>query len=311
MLIFAVFISMKSLRKLIRKCLSESAERTMPFQDTVLHYQEIGSIEGIKVPALEGNSQWLFNQLLLICDELRENKIDTGEVLNYDNWGMKDGNLALFDIGFGNYFESFHEEPEEMELNETDLLSKVKGKMGIGHSEYLGGGQFGFAHDIGDGKVLKITKDKSEAVNSQKLKGRELTHLANIYDVRAFRTDDTQYYTIILEKLEVQTWFDEEFEALKEAFDAVRNMHLEQSVIEDIGEKNPEVGEFLADMIHMGYEETWQKWGDKLRESGLSKHIDFNDVSEIASWIKGSTTNDHEIDEQPPSYITDIVNSLK
>lgn len=71
--------------------------------------------------------------------------------------------------------------------------------------QMLGYGEWGVAYDIGNGKVLKITADKKEAIASNSIKERtDLTNVVNIYDV--FRLPNTlgqlePIYGIITEKL--------------------------------------------------------------------------------------------------------------
>lgn len=93
-------------------------------------------------------------------------------------------------------------------------------KRGIRPGAYLGEGAFGAAWDIGGGKVLKITSDLDEAKASNFLKGKQLKHVAQIFDVFRFPRAvppagadaddyDTQgnapykqdYYGIVLERL--------------------------------------------------------------------------------------------------------------
>ena len=57
------------------------------------------------------------------------------------------------------------------------------------------------AFEIDNNKVLKITKDKSEAVNSNKILNKNLNYIANIYEIYTFNYDSDEYFVIILEKL--------------------------------------------------------------------------------------------------------------
>ncbi len=63
-------------------------------------------------------------------------------------------------------------------------------------------------------------------------------------------------------------------------------------------------------MIRYGYENTWKQWGEYLRDNGFLEEFDFNDISELSTWFKESVTNNHEVNDEPPSYITDILNTL-
>lgn len=61
-------------------------------------------------------------------------------------------------------------------------------------------GTNGTAFDLGNGKVLKITRDQKEAATSAVLIGKELTNVVRIYAVWRFK--DTNFYGILQEKLE-------------------------------------------------------------------------------------------------------------
>lgn len=84
--------------------------------------------------------------------------------------------------------------------------------------------------------------------------------------------------------------------------------HYDKSILDKI--KNDTIKKFLKDMIVIGYTECWSKWIDYLRENNLLNIYDFNDISEISNWIKGSVTNNNDPEDEPPYYITDLLNSL-
>jgi hypothetical protein len=288
-------------------------DKQLSLNDTLHHYSHYKDFDGISLPKFSSKREdWLFNQILELIDELKVNNIVTDDYMNTSNWGLKpNGDLAMFDLGFGNYFEEFDEDPESLELHENNtLLDKILHKLNIPSSTFIGGGMFGFAHDIGDNKILKITKDKTEAINSNKIIGKRMKHIANIYDVKQFTSNDRVYYIIVLEKLKLDSNLDELEKALEETFDDARSKNLPISIIDDIEKKHKEVAGFLRDMISIGYKETWDKWRDELEEKGLYDVYDFNDISDISEWIKGSVTNYNEIDREPPKYIVDALNTL-
>lgn len=55
---------------------------------------------------------------------------------------------------------------------------------------YLGGGRFGMAVDLGDGKVGKYTASRSEANFAQSLVGRDVPGLVSVYDVRQLQSSE-------------------------------------------------------------------------------------------------------------------------
>ena len=310
----------KFIRDLIKECVKNFllkeiySKEIFSLDDTLRHYFQYGDFEGVKIPKIPDKKlNWLFAQMLELINELKQNKINSSEYLNTSNWGIKpNGNLGIFDIGFGNYFDNFENDPDSLNLNESsEVLDKILSKLNISSAKYIGSGMFGHAHDIGNNKILKITKDKTEAINSQKLIGKELKHIANIYDVKQFKLNDRMFYTIILEKLDISTNLDGLYEELERYFDELRNKHFNPEIIDKIKEKNKVIGEFLSDMIKIGYSETWDKWRDKIMSSNeLTDIYDFNDISEIAEWVKGSVTNNHEIDEEPPKWVVEEIKKL-
>lgn len=92
------------------------------------------------------------------------------------------------------------------------------------------------------------------------------------------------------------------------AHEESKNKHLPKSVIEQI--KDPVVKEFIRHMVNIGYTQAWELWKDTDDFKSLREKYDFNDISEIAEWIKGSKTNEHDPLDAPPDYIMDLLNEL-
>ena len=298
--------------KLFEEIFSDSKKK-LSLNDTLTHYLNYGDLEGISIPKFESKKEeWLFNQIIELINELKNNRIVTDDYTNTDNWGLKsNGDLAMFDLGFGNYFDEFDEYPESLELHENNtLLDKILNKLNISSSTYIGGGMFGFAHDIGDNKILKITKDKTEAINSSKIIGKTMKHIADIYDVKQFTSNDSMYYTIILEKLKIDSGLDELYKDVEETFDSARNKNLPVHTIDNINKKHKEVAGFLRDLIKLGHKEAWDIWRDELESKGLYDVYDFNDIYDLSQWITGSVTNSNDIDKEPHQYVMDTLDSL-
>lgn len=299
--------------KLFEELFFDDDNKRLSFNDTLNHYASYGDLEGIFIPKFDSKEEeWLFNQIIELIDELKDNNIVTDDYKNTDNWGLKpNGDLAMFDIGFGNYFDEFDEDPESLELHENNtLLDKILNKLNISSSTFIGGGMFGYAHDIGNNKILKITKDKTEAINSNKIIGKTMKHIANIYDVKQFTKNDRTYYIIILEKLKIDSTLETLYKDLEEVFDSARNKNLPVSIIDTIEKKHKDVAGFLRDLINVGHKETWDKWRDELETKGLHDIYDFNDIYDLSQWIKGSVTNHNDIDKEPPEYVMDTLKSL-
>lgn len=295
----------------------EESEIKQSLFDTIMDYYR----DGILVkPVIEDKVlSWLYDQIIATCKELREYNIKSTDFLNTNNWGVKkDGNLAVFDIGFGDYYDEFNVMPRNLELSEeegnTNLLKRILAKYDIKNSTLLGSGLFGHAHDIGNNKVLKITKDKTEAINSHKIIGKKPIHIAHIYSVDYFTLHEKTYYVIILEKLVISEKLTKDYVRLKKYFDDKRSKHLDLNIIEKIGKKHKEIGDFLSDLNTLGYSKGWEKWRELLHnDKSLTKDFDYNDyndISEIIYWIKNSQWNNHSVDDEPPHHIQQWVEKL-
>ena len=62
---------------------------------------------------------------------------------------------------------------------------------------YMGSGDFGEAHSIGDGRVLKITKSKSEFDFAKQLAGKDIPALNGFVNFYVANIVDNQYYIIM------------------------------------------------------------------------------------------------------------------
>lgn len=293
----------------------ESNQNIESLIDTVMNFYKDGILN--KPLIKDKTLNWLFDQMINLCKELRFYRINSTDFLNTNNWGVKkDGSLGVFDIGFGDYFDDFDDanKPKNLEISdveETGLLKNILSKYDIKEATLLGSGLFGHAHDIGNNRVLKITKDKTEAINSKRIEGKKLKHVADIYNVDYFERSGKTYYVIILEKLKISDKLVTDYEVLKIYFDDLRNQHLDIDVITKISKKHRLIGEFLNDILNLGHIESWDKWRDILVDKKeLTDKYDFNDISEIVSWIKNSKYNNNSIDTAPPQYIVDLVNDL-
>lgn len=91
----------------------------------------------------------------------------------------------------------------------------VAKKLGYSKADYIKSGDNGCAYDIGDDKVLKLTTDRNEAKNANKLHQKPITkHIVNYYDVREFKINEVEsgdlesskgmvhhVYTIVMDKI--------------------------------------------------------------------------------------------------------------
>ena len=204
------------------------------------------------------------------------------------NLGYKDGVLKYFDVGGYVADEPYFNDsntiylPESINLNElydqptaNKIAQQVVAKLGYGQPRYIGSGNFGVAYDIGDDKILKITKDKTEAVENLKLMNKQLKYIAQpyeVYKVNSTSGDETipETYVIILEKLDTDPSIIRNFERLDYVFksffkitipDAIefylgwwRDPVVSKEKIDRYLKKNPQDAEFFYGLIRIAEE---------------------------------------------------------
>lgn len=150
------------------------------------------------------------------------------------NLGYKDGVLKYFDVGgyhgvlepnVGDNIITLPENINEEILSEDynretadTIAKKIVEMRELTQLTFIGNGLFGVAYDIGNDRVLKITSDKSEAAENLRLRGRELKHIAEPYEIYSIKakTSIPETYAIILEKLKTDP---AKFKRIKERID--------------------------------------------------------------------------------------------
>ena len=283
------------------------------FYERLITYKELGRDFTIKTN--DEYLLWVVEQMKGVINNLNNNNINSDDYTNVGNLGFKpNGNIGYFDIGYGDYFENFENEPQHIEIDEVNvgirknIVDKIIKKYSQIISKKLGkGGYFGMAFDIGNNKVLKFTKDKSEAVNSSKIVGKHNEHLADIYDVKKYVNKNETIYLILIEKLITSNKIKQSFNKINDIILKSENKHINPSIINIIKKNHPFVGEFLGYMYKNGYDETWKKYIDKVDQY---KQYDFNDISDLSQWIYGSKDNEGDYGKEPPTYIFKLLKDL-
>ena len=231
--------------------------------------------------------------MLDIRKELLEFGIKSTDYITIGNLGYKNGELKYFDVGgyFGvtepditddNIISLPENISEDYPRDRADAVAlEMAQKLSVGEPKYLGAGTLGVAYDIGDNKVLKITKDNSEAYENLKLIGQPLKHIAQPYRVFEVKSDvnpDAQKtYAIILEKLKSDTpYFKRMYDRLDYAFKTIFKIDykhvfemyqyndeevggVKRNQIDNYFKKNSEDGEFFFSILRI--EEELQKYG--------------------------------------------------
>jgi ribosomal protein S18 acetylase RimI-like enzyme len=92
------------------------------------------------------------------------------------------------------------------------------------------------------------------------------------------------------------------------------NNHIDPKTLNKI--KLPIVKSFLMDMIKLGYTQTWEKYLAYPEFNSVNKKInnelgiDFNEISDIAGWIRGAVDNENDPKEEVPDFIIQDLESL-
>jgi len=94
----------------------------------------------------------------------------------------------------------------------------VAGQLNLPVPKYMGEGFFGIAYDVG-GKVLKVTNDRSEAVDSAAMIGKQSDRIADIYKVYTIDHHEDELYVILLEKLHIPENYTKYHELLDNIFE--------------------------------------------------------------------------------------------
>lgn len=66
--------------------------------------------------------------------------------------------------------------------------------LGYVNKKFLGKGYYGRVFDLGNGKVLKMTKDKKEAILTSLLIGKKSKYIVNVFRVFVFKTYDLMWF---------------------------------------------------------------------------------------------------------------------
>lgn len=299
---------------------STPSKKLMSMLDTLTKYYETGKKSSFVMPVLtDSRERWFFEQMLLIVHDLHKNGMDTMDI-HPGNLGFKsNGNLAMFDLGAGRGMRYDYGDETELDVETygfKTILGIIKKRLEIKNTRFLGGGAYGRAYDIGNNRVLKISTDSNEAMNSKRLIGKKNGHLSNIYDVKGFRTKNGRsYYAIILEKLDQSKRVDNIYHQLqRNIYRQMKNIstkHIRPRQLLSI--KDDFIRTFLITMTKEGYQYTWNKYFNDVKEFE-KEHGDmynFNDISEISEWVFDSITNDNYNENDPPEYIMDLFNKLK
>lgn len=178
--------------------------------------------------------KYYYTSLLSICDDLRKNNIESLD-LQYHNLGIKpNGNLAFFDLGFGEvttgnlntinigeankivvneFLADIKNAVEKQNITIEEFAKRIAEKLGYNVQPILvGKGTQGFAFDLNNGMIIKITSDKTEANEAIKLLGKHNNYIGDFYRVYNISPPYQNVYVILREKLELTSESEEKFD---------------------------------------------------------------------------------------------------
>jgi len=223
--------------------------------------------------------------LLEIKKELVSYNIKSNDYSNPENLGYSNGVLKYFDFGAYRADEPNVDNnvimlPENVEtINEVyereiadSIANQIATKFNLSKPVYISGGTVGVAYDIGNDKVLKITKDNSEASENQMLIGKQLNYIAEPYRVLQISSKNTSIpntYAIILEKLKTSPEIERLYNRLNYVFGSILDVKVSDVVEEYLGygdesvdrekvdaylRKNPQDAKFFNGLVNIAKE---------------------------------------------------------
>ena len=170
-------------------------------------------------------------------------------------------------------FERYSVQQISEPAKKQEIVDYLKSKLGFTNFSYLSSGMNGIAFLIDSNKVLKVTTDRSEAVECSKIKGKKMKHLADIYNVFALKGEYEGLFVIVLEYLRISPAIKDGYKSIKKIFSKHFNYRYGR------------LSEFLDEYSHkMVKPEELQIVCSKIAESGLDDF--FNQLLQIVNELK-------------------------
>ena len=238
--------------------------------------------------------QYKVNEMV---DELFKSGIEFTDYHSANIMKRSDGTPVVTDLGYSDVHGGILPDVLEKDLKENIegeqvapilqmYVPKLK-KRGINVKKIkiLGSGWNGVAFDIGD-QVLKMTEDQSEAKASMHIKGKELKHIGNIYDVFQFPEPNDTWYGILQENLTQLSTTEKT--ALTRAFNLVARFFNYSDM--GAGQKNPDYVNFIWhtpwDELKKRVTKNVQNGGSEEVEAMLPKVFDTLEKAKIPDMFK-------------------------
>lgn len=243
----------------------KKTQKTSPIQGGLEVYPQIaqeildGNPNAPVSPEDRKKAYDFFMGLYAIKTELVGLEIKSNDFNNFNNLGYRNGVLTYFDVGgcfvpepefsqedIVNLPENVQQLGEDYDIDIADkIANQIAGKLNISNVKHIGNGMFGVAYDIGEDKVLKITKDKSEASKNLMLIGKPLKYIAlpyRVFQINTKNTDIPETYAIVLEKLETSPEIQRLYERINFVFDKILGVKIPDVIEHYLGDwENPDV----------------------------------------------------------------------
>jgi hypothetical protein len=187
-----------------------------------------------------------------------------------------------------------------------EIAKEVAAKKGLSAPKYIGGGLFGYAYDIGNNLILKITNDNSEAFENMELLGKPLKYIAkpyNVFQIKSLSRFTGRMYAIVLEKLRTdESSFEARMKRLKYVFEKIlkesmvsviltyvngNNGYVDTDKVEKYLTKNPQDMEFFNALLNIAKE--LKKYGVESVEYTNPKNLGYTKDGDIGLFDVGFT----------------------
>src|ERR1035437_4627852 len=231
------------------------------------------------------NKKKFYNNLLELQDYLIRGKFYDREPLSKEEYELpviQEGEEMLSELTSGE--GSFERKTADEIANKIVQLNQYK------QANYYNKGTYGYAYDIGNDKIMKITSDKSEAIESQKIKGKILKHLADVYDVYEIKPKEgsiiPESYVIIMEKLKInESYFDRMIVRLDYAFENILGIDFNHIIDDYISGEYEDKGYMIDKYLTKNLEDSKFYYGllsiaDEARQYGIES-MDYINTSNL------------------------------
>ena len=140
------------------------------------------------------------------------------------------------------------------------------------------------------------------------VKGRGYGEMLMKEFVKKYKYEDIDFGGMSEEGAKLKRKLDKFYDYDYEKHMDSKNKHFSKDILLKI--KDPDIKEFLNNLVNLGYEKAWKEMIASHNYTTLREEYDLNDIAEIANWIKGSLSNDNFPQYSPPEHVLDLLNKI-